>query len=42
MDDVPAAFDHESETIPLLARVKKKAGNKFAFTRQASLSLRRV
>lgn len=38
MDDVPKAFDHELETIPLLARVKKKAGNKFAFTRQASLT----
>lgn len=38
MDDIPKAFDYDSESVPLLARVKKKAANKFAFTRQASLT----
>jgi hypothetical protein len=38
MEEVPKEFDYESETVPLLARVKKKAANKFAFTRQTSLT----
>lgn len=37
MDNVPSAFDYASEANKFLARVKKKAATKFAFTRQSSL-----
>ena len=37
MTEMPKAFDHEAEGDKFLARVKKKAANKFSFTRQAPL-----